>query len=121
VTLGVEGDERYGSCRGNGPVEALYGAVDAAIEPVLGWHAVLTSYEIKAVSGGEDAQGQVVLRCRRSIDEAATAETVTGHGLSTNIVEASLSAYLVATNKLRAAEAGELVGVISPARGKELP
>ena len=59
--------------KGNGPVDALYGAVDAAIEPVLGWHPVLTSYEIKAVSGGEDAQGQVVVRCRRSVDDAAAA------------------------------------------------
>jgi 2-isopropylmalate synthase len=122
VTLTVEDDERYGSSKGNGPVDALYGAVDAAIEPVLGWHAVLTSYEIKAVSGGEDAQGQVVVRCRRSLDDAATAETVTGHGLSTNIVEASLSAYLVATNKLRAAEVGELTGAIPPVgRSEDLP
>jgi 2-isopropylmalate synthase len=122
VTLTVEGDERYGSSKGNGPVDALYGAVDAAIEPVLGWHSVLTSYEIKAVSGGEDAQGQVVVRCRRSVDDAVADETVTGHGLSTNIVEASLSAYLVATNKLRATEAGELTAPIPPVvRAVELP
>ena len=44
---------------GNGPVDALFGAVDAAVEPVLGWHPRLVDYEIRAVSGGEDAQGQV--------------------------------------------------------------
>ena len=32
---------------------------------------------------------------------------MTGHGLSTNIIEASLEAYVVAANKLRAAERGE--------------
>ena len=36
---------------------------------VLGWHPTLTEYEIKAVSAGEDAQGQVLVRCRRSSDE----------------------------------------------------
>ena len=64
--------------------------------PVLGWHPVLAEYEIKAVSAGEDAQGQVLVRCRRSSDEGPGALVVTGHGLSTNIIEASLDAYLVA-------------------------
>ena len=89
---------------GNGPVNALFRAVDEALQPVLGWHPVLTEYEIKAVSAGEDAQGQVLVRCRRSSDEGPGALVVTGHGLSTNIIEASLEAYLVATNKLHGAE-----------------
>ena len=47
---------------------------------------------------------------------------MTGQGLSTNIVEASLDAYLVATNKLRAVEVGDAGAVIrSPRRGEELP
>ena len=122
VILSAVGGERHGSSRGNGPVDALYGAVDAAIGPVLGWHPVLTSYEIRAVSGGEDAQGQVVVRCRRSVDDAARAETVTGHGLSTNIVEASLEAYLIATNKLHAMELGDTTSVIpAPSVDQELP
>ena len=57
---------------------------------MLGWHPVLTEYEIKAVSAGEDAQGQVLVRCRRSSDEGPGALVVSGHGLSTNIIEASL-------------------------------
>jgi 2-isopropylmalate synthase len=96
--------------------------VDSAIEPVLSWHPVLLSYEIRAVSGGEDAQGQVVVRCARSIDDPARGESVTGHGLSTNIVEASLEAYLVATNKLHAIELGDESAVIpAPLPGEQLP
>ena len=122
VTLTIGKEERYGSSKGNGPVDALYGAVDAAIEPVLSWHPVLMSYEIRAVSGGEDAQGQVVVRCRRSIDDPVKGESVTGHGLSTNIVEASLEAYLVATNKLHAIELGDESAVIpAPPADAELP
>ena len=71
-------------------------------EPVLGWHPRLVDYEIRAVSGGEDAQGQVTVRARRSSDTEARGESVTGHGLSTNIIEASLEAYVHALEKLLA-------------------
>ena len=104
VSLTVAGEERAVEATGNGPVNALYSAVDQALQPVLGWHPVLTEYEIKAVSAGEDAQGQVLVRCRRSSDEGPGALIVSGHGLSTNIIEASLEAYLVAANKLHGAE-----------------
>jgi 2-isopropylmalate synthase len=104
VSLSIGGDVRSAESTGNGPVNALFSAVDKAIQPVLGWRPVLTEYEIKAVSAGEDAQGQVLARCRRSSDEGPSALVVSGHGLSTNIIEASLEAYLVATNKLHGAE-----------------
>ncbi|TAM59432.1 MAG: hypothetical protein EPN50_08040, partial [Chloroflexota bacterium] len=67
--------------------------------PMLGWRPTLTAYEIQAVSAGEDAQGRVIVRCRRSTDEAEVSPA-TGHGLSTNIIEASLEGYLGAVNKL---------------------
>ena len=104
ASLVVAGSAKAGNGTGNGPVNALFKAVDEAIRPVLGWNPVLTEYEIKAVSGDGDAQGQVLLRARRSSDEGPAALVVTGHGLSTNIIEASLEAYLVAANKLHGAE-----------------
>jgi 2-isopropylmalate synthase len=100
VSLKLNGESRSAESTGNGPVDALFGAVDAAVLPQIGWHPVLTDYEIRAVSGGEDAQGQVLVRARRSTDEPSDAETATGHGLSTNIIEASLEAYLGAFEKL---------------------
>ncbi len=104
VRVTLDGEARAGDETGNGPVNALYRAVDDAIRPVLGWEPTLEEYEIKAVTEGEDAQGRVFIRCRRSIDEGPEAHVVTGHGLSTNIIEASLEAYVLAANKLRAAE-----------------
>jgi 2-isopropylmalate synthase len=107
---------------GNGPVDALYSAVDQALQPVLGWHPVLIEYEIKAVSGGEDAQGQVFVRCRRSSDEGPGALVVSGHGLSTNIIEASIDGYLVAVNKLHGAEInGVDVAFVGRRMAKDLP
>ncbi len=74
------------------------------------------------VSAGEDAQGQVLVRCRRSSDEGPGALVVTGHGLSTNIIEASLEAYLVAVNKLHGAEInGVSVAFVAPRLGEALP
>ncbi len=113
VRVTLDGEERAGEATGNGPVNALYRAVDDAVRPVLGWEPTLVEYEIKAVTEGEDAQGRVFLRCRRSIDDGPEAHVVTGHGLSTNIIEASLEAYVLAANKLRAAE---LDGTVIPMR-----
>ena len=103
MALRLHGTTLSAEQSGNGPVDALYGAVDAAVEPTLGWHPQLVDYEIRAVSGGEDAQGQVTVKARRSSDDG-TAESVTGHGLSTNIIEASLEAYVHALEKLLAEE-----------------
>ena len=111
VSLAVADEDRAEAAIGNGPVDALFAAVDAAIQPVFGWHPVLESYEIKAVSSGEDAQGRVLVRCRRSSDDGPGALVVSGHGLSTNIIEASVEAYLAAVNKLHGAE----IGPASPA------
>ena len=90
VTLTIGGEERTAESTGNGPVNALFSAVDLALQPVLGWHPTLAEYEIKAVSAGEDAQGQALVRCRLSSDEGPGALVVSGHGLSTNIIESGL-------------------------------
>ena len=103
VTLCVGDETRKAEATGNGPVDALYRAVDEALEPIAGWRLVLDEYEIRAVSAGEDAQGSALVRCHRSSDAAQPPLVVTGHGLSTNIIESSLEAYLTAANKLRAA------------------
>jgi len=49
----------------------------------------------------------VVVRCRRS-GEGDEGPIQTGHGLSTNIIEASLEGYLSALNKLRDAVVREV-------------
>ena len=112
VEIRVNGVEASAESTGNGPVDALYEALDKAVTPTLGWHPILAEYEIRAVSEGEDAQGQVTAKCRRSTDLDAegkplpNAPIVTGQGLSTNIIDASLVAYVSAANKLAALESG---------------
>jgi 2-isopropylmalate synthase len=120
VSLEVGDEEQAKAAIGNGPVDALFEAVDAAVQPVFGWHPKLEAYEIKAVSGGEDAQGRVLVRCRRSTDDGPGALVVSGHGLSTNIIEASIEAYLVAVNKLHGA-GGSAASAFVGGRTTELP
>jgi 2-isopropylmalate synthase len=112
VEIRVNGVEASAESTGNGPVDALYEAIDKAVAPTLGWNPILAEYEIRAVSEGEDAQGQVTAKCRRSTDldgegrPLPNAPIVTGQGLSTNIIDASLVAYVSAANKLAALESG---------------
>ena len=119
VAVTIDGVEMTAESAGNGPVDSLFGAVDRAVEGHLGWHPVLIDYEIRAVTAGEDAQGQVLVRARRSADAADGATTATGHGLSTNIIEASLEAYLGALDKLMSGTAGVVTGAATPARAPE--
>ncbi len=120
ISLGIADQSRSVEATGNGPVDALYGAIDQALESVLGWKPVLAEYEIRAVSGGEDAQGQVVVRVRRSTDESPDAFVATGHGLSTNIIEASVAAYLSGAEKLQR-DAVASAAVLDAARASGQP
>jgi 2-isopropylmalate synthase len=100
---------------GNGPVDALFTAVDTALEQILGTRPTLEDYQLRSIGSGEDAQGEAMVKIagRASVDGLPS--TFIGHGLSTNVVEASLRAYLAAVNKLLAAERGVAGGAVVPA------
>ena len=77
------------SC-GTGPVDAAYKAIDK----ITGIKVELKDYTLRAVSGGEDAQGEVNVKV--NYDGA----NYIGKGMSTDIVEASINAYIHAVNKI---------------------
>ncbi|MCM8771668.1 MAG: 2-isopropylmalate synthase [Candidatus Omnitrophica bacterium] len=74
--------------RGDGPVDALYKAIDR----ITKLSPILKEYKITAITGGKDAQGEVTVCIE--ID----GERVYGKGVSTDIIEASGKAYLNAIN-----------------------
>jgi 2-isopropylmalate synthase len=74
---------------GDGPVDALFRAIDA----VVGLEISLREYLVHAIGSGKDAQGQVKL-----IVEINEGKYV-GKGSSTDIIEASALAYLNAINR----------------------
>ena len=53
----------------------------------------MVSYTINSVTEGEDALGEVTVKLKKG------ERTIVGRGLSTDIFEASLKAYLNAINK----------------------
>lgn len=85
-----EGEEKEHVARGDGPIDALY----KAIERITKAGCQLASYSIHAVTEGEDALGEVVVKLQKD------GRNITGRGLSTDILEASIKAYLNAINKV---------------------
>lgn len=76
---------------GDGPIDAAYRTIDR----ITGIRGKLLDYSIKAVTGGKDALGEVNIKIR-----SQEGRIVTGRGSSTDIIEASVKAYLNAINKL---------------------
>lgn len=79
---------------GDGPVDASFKAIDK----VLGTRGKLMHYSLQAIDGGEDAQGEVTVAVQFG------EHLVGGRGVSTDIIEGSVKAYLQAVN--RAVERG---------------
>ena len=75
---------------GDGPVDAAF----RAINEITGKEFQLESYQLGAVTEGGDAMGECILRV------TLEGVTVTGRGLSTDIIEATIKAYVHAVNKL---------------------
>jgi len=90
AVIGRDDQEVSGDAEGNGPVDALMKAVDAA----LGIENELSYFHVEAVTPGEDAQGQVHVRVKHE------GQSYSGHGLATDIVEASVKAYIAALSQV---------------------
>ncbi len=76
---------------GDGPVDAAYKALDEMVKLKL----KLIDYSIRSVTTGKDAQGEVLVLVRTP--EGAE---VRGRGVSTDVIEASVKAYLDAVHKV---------------------
>ena len=87
---------------GNGPVDALFRAVDAALEGVLTGHPRLIAYDVHAVAEGPDAEGVVTVEIAppAGATGARASGRYSGRATSTNIIAASIEAYLEAINEL---------------------
>ena len=83
---------------GDGPVEAAF----KALERATGIELELKNFEVRSVTVGEDAQGEVTVTVEYN------GHSYRGNGISTDIVEAGARAYLEVINRLcrRAASGG---------------
>ncbi|MFP4612120.1 MAG: 2-isopropylmalate synthase [Spirochaetaceae bacterium] len=102
---GPDGTTHTAASIGTGPVHAAF----TAIEQIVGDHVTLLEFTINAVTEGIDALGEVTVRIMHEGDndeginpqyETKTRRTFGGHGAHTDIVVASVKAYLAALNSM---------------------
>ncbi|MBK6630183.1 MAG: 2-isopropylmalate synthase [Betaproteobacteria bacterium] len=90
LTLSAGGAESQSEADGDGPVDASF----KAIERIAASRSELLLFSVNSITGGTDAQGEVTVRL------AKEGRVVNGQGADTDIVVASVKAYINALNKL---------------------
>ena len=90
ITL-KRGDEILcGVSTGDGPIDSVF----RAIEQSIGFHYELDDFQVQSVTDGKEALGSALVRLR------SNGKLYSGNGISTDIVAASIRAYLNALNKI---------------------
>ncbi len=92
VRVRVNGEMREGAAIGDGPVDAVYKAISGVTRNA----ARLSRYDIRAVTSGTEAIGEVTVHLQDG------GRKVMGRGASTDVIEASAKAYVDGLNKLAA-------------------
>lgn len=86
----TDAGEVEGVSMGDGPIDAAF----RAVEQITGKHYELDDFQIQSVTEGREAMGSALVRLRMG------GKLYSGSGISTDIVGASISAYLGAVNKI---------------------
>ena len=94
VTLRCGDEMICGVSTGDGPIDSVF----RAIEQSIGYHYELDDFQIQAVTEGKEALGSAVVKLRNR------GKLYSGNGISTDIVAASVRAYINALNKIVAEE-----------------
>ncbi len=89
VNLEKEGKVFRGESEGDGPIEALFKAIDKATDT----HFELIDFSLKSVTTGKDALGEALVKLKNN------GEVFAGRGTSKNVLEASAIAYINAINR----------------------
>ena len=90
IELEKEGTLLRGISLGDGPVDAAF----LAIEQIVGHHFELDDFGIRALTEGQEAVSETVVRLR------AGGKLYSGRGVSTDIIGSSIRAYISALNKI---------------------
>jgi len=85
-----DGEHKKLVCLGDGPIDSIF----KAINQIVGQEPELELYEIGAVTGGSSSQGEAMVKI------AMDGRRWNGRGVSTDVIEASIMAYLSAINAM---------------------
>jgi len=108
VKLEYQRGEIEASAGGHGPIDACFKAIEKASKE----KGKLVDYRVGAVTSGKDALGEA------SVKLDFSGRMVIGRGTSTDVIEASLRAYLSAINRLRSVPVGRFKTKASKRRGR---
>jgi 2-isopropylmalate synthase len=86
----TDGREIREAAEGDGPVAAAFRALEAA----TGVELTLKNFEVRGVTVGDDAQGEVTVTVEYN------GQSFRGHAVSTDIVESAAFAYLEVINRI---------------------
>ncbi|USE35152.1 2-isopropylmalate synthase [Endozoicomonas sp. SCSIO W0465] len=92
LTLEINGEQQMVSSCGDGPVDAIFKAIEKSVNS----RAMLVLYNVSAITTGTDSQGKASVRLEKN------GQIVNGSGADTDIVIASAKAYIHALNLLEA-------------------
>ena len=95
ITLKYKDEIICGVSNGDGPIDSAF----RAIEQCIGHHYELDDYQVQSVTEGKEALGSALVRLRNN------GKLYSGNGTSTDIVAASIRAYINALNKIVSEEA----------------
>lgn len=90
IKMKVRGKTIQKTANGDGPVDATYKAIASLTKT----KSSLLKFEVKSITGGTDALGEVMVTLEEN------GKTVRGHGADTDIIVAAAKAYITALNKL---------------------
>ncbi|MBQ6165178.1 MAG: hypothetical protein IJK23_11950 [Clostridia bacterium] len=90
ITLTQNGEKRCSVGVGDGPIDAAF----QAIEQIIGHHYEMDDFQIQTVTEGREAMGSAIVKLR------ADGKLFSGSGISTDIIGASIRAYVSALNKI---------------------
>lgn len=90
VTLKNNDELICGVSTGDGPIDSAF----RAIEQCIGHHYELDDFQVQSVTEGKEALGSALVRLRNN------GKLYSGNGISTDIVAASIRAYINALNKI---------------------
>lgn len=90
ITLQKNGENLQGISIGDGPIDAAF----LALEQITGTHFELDDFQIHSVTQGKEAMGNALVKLRKE------GKLYSGNGISTDIISASIKAYINAVNKI---------------------
>ncbi|MBQ8000189.1 MAG: hypothetical protein IJ298_03095 [Ruminococcus sp.] len=90
ITVEKQGKSYTGLSTGDGPIDAAL----KALEQIIGHHYELDDFQLQSVTEGREAMGEALIKLR------CDGKLYSGRGISTDVIGATIRAYVNALNKI---------------------